>query len=300
MKILLALAHYYRAEQNSIHSSTSEASRKERASAIRNVIETWRGHLGPTSVLTVHERRFDPLEPAEDQLDIAVLLRGDDHLLDRAYCDRLDVRPIQVKTEDPRFIPFAAHTLFADNVDRYDMFIFSEDDLRPTDGNLVTKVVGFTETFGQDHLCLPNRFEWNPRGPSRKTYIDGDLRPDVMERYFRAVPGKSELRQRVPGREIVFRRAGNPHSGFFALTRDQLKTWVSRPHFLDYDCSFIRPLESAATLGILKTFPIYKSFGRDSGWLEVEHLDQRYSGLDLPRASLRPKAGASSDGNSSA
>jgi hypothetical protein len=29
----------------------------------------------------------------------------------------------------------------------------------------------------------------------------------------------------------------------------------------------VGPLESAATFGILKTFPIYKPFGRDSGWL---------------------------------
>jgi hypothetical protein len=283
MKILLALAHYYRAEENSIHSSTSEAHRAERSAAIRNVIETWRGHLGPTSVLNVHQRRFDRVEPVEDQLDITVLLRGADHLLDRAYCDRLQVRPVQVKADDPRFIPFAAHRLFADHVDRYDMFIFSEDDLRPVDGYLVTKVLGFIEAFGQNHLCLPNRFEWNRAGPTRKTYIDGDLRPTIIEKYLQAVPGEPVLRQKIPGREIVYRRAGNPHAGFFALTRDQLKVWMSKPHFLDNDCSFIRPLESAATLGVLKTFPIYKSFGRDSGWLEIEHLDQRYSGLDLPR-----------------
>ena len=52
---------------------------------------------------------------------------------------------------------------------------------------------------------------------------------------------------------------------------------MAQQHFDERDCSFIGPLESAATLGALKTFPIYKPFARDAGWLEIQHLDQRFS-----------------------
>jgi hypothetical protein len=67
---------------------------------------------------------------------------------------------------------------------------------------------------------------------------------------------------------------------------------MAQPHFGDQDCSFVSPLESAATLGILKTFPIYKTFGRDMGWLEIEHLDTRFSGINLPgRPQPTPRPG---------
>jgi hypothetical protein len=39
------------------------------------------------------------------------------------------------------------------------------------------------------------------------------------------------------------------------------------------------PLESASTLGVLKTFAISKSWGRSFGFLGVEHVDYRYSTL---------------------
>jgi hypothetical protein len=290
MKILLAIAHYFRGEKDSIHASTGEAGREQRAAVVRSVIESWRGHLGPSSILSVRHRRYEPIEAAH-QLDIAVLRRGADHLFDDASCRQLSVRPIEVRTEDPRLIPFAAHKLFADSSNSYDMFVYSEDDIRTSDAWLLTKIAGFVEEFGAKRIVMPNRYEWNPLGPTRKSYIDGDLRPSVLEQYFEAIPDEMTLLQKAPGRVVSYSRALNPHSGFFAITSEQLKYWMRQPHFLDNDCSFIRPLESAATLGMLKTFSIYKSAGLDMGWIEMEHLDNRYSGLDLPRLKAIQPAG---------
>jgi hypothetical protein len=287
MKALLAIAHYFRAEENSIHSSTDGAARDQRAAVVRRVIEAWRGHVGESSVISVHRKVFEPVAGSVPGLDIVVLVRGEDHLLDREFCERHKVRLVQVETTDPRMLPFAAHTLFADVRQAYDMFVYSEDDLRPADGLLLSKIAGFSEAFGWRRLVMPNRYEWNANAPSLKTFIDGDLRPDVTRRYFEALPDEPILRQHVLGREIAYLRAGNPHSGFFALSAEQLGYWVRQPHFNDFDCSFIRALESAATLGVLKTFPIYKSYARDMGWLEIEHLDSRYSGLRLQRVGAR-------------
>ena len=52
---------------------------------------------------------------------------------------------------------------------------FSEDDLLPRDTGLIDKQLWFTETFGQRRVLLPNRYEWNLKGPAAKTFIDGDL-----------------------------------------------------------------------------------------------------------------------------
>ena len=47
--------------------------------------------------------------------------------------------------------------------------------------------------------------------------------------------------------------------------------WVSREHWLDGDSSFVSPLESAATLGIAKTFRLYKPVMAIGSWLELQH-----------------------------
>jgi hypothetical protein len=283
MKVLLSIAHYYRAEEDGRYASTGNVKRDVRAAVLQRVIEAWRGHFSESSILNIGRKAFEPVGGGEDSLDIVVLVRGDDHLLDPEFCVRHRIAVIQVQTDDPRKLPFGAHSVFADARLAYDMFVYSEDDLRPPDGFLLRKIAGFSEEFGWRRLLMPNRYEWNLKGPALKTFIDGDLKSEFVKPYLDALPDESLLKQKLLGREINFVRARNPHSGFFALSAEQLEYWIQQPHFNDLDCSFIEPLESAATLGVMKTFPIYKTYARDLGWLEIEHLDRRYSDLKLPR-----------------
>ena len=282
MRILLAIAHFFRAEEGSNHSSTDAHRRDQRAIAIRSVIDSWRGHYGAVSSINVWQKKFEPMAGVEDQLDIIVLVNGENHLLDAEYCRSRGVRLYDAKLDNPRMLGFTAHKLFADARNIYDVFAFSEDDLRPTGGDLVPRILAFQDDFGWRRVLFPNRFEWNQRGPSLKTYIDGMLRPGLLAPFETALPDERFVKGRQGARPLSFQRATNPHCGFFALTAEQLAHWVAQPHFGDQDCSFISPLESAATLGILKTFPIYKPFGRNMGWLEIEHLDTRFSGMSLP------------------
>jgi hypothetical protein len=287
MKALLAIAHYFRAEEGSRNSSTYAEAAEERGAAVRKVIEAWRGHFCKSSVLNLSKVQFEPGPSFEDDLDIAVLVHEENHLLDGDFCAKHNVRRIGVAAENPRMLPFAAHQFFADNRHAYDMFVYSEDDLRPSDPTLLSKVAAFGETFGWRRLVMPNRYEWNLAGPSIKTYIDGDIAFRLVEPHMNALPDEQVLRQGMPYRDILYHRACNPHSGFFAINAVQLSHWMRQPHFSDLDCSFVSPLESAATLGLLKTFPIYKSFARDMGWLEIEHLDARWSNLDQRRVGRR-------------
>ena len=48
--------------------------------------------------------------------------------------------------------------------------------------------------------------------------------------------------------------------------------------FFDRDISFAGPLESAATLGIMKTFRIYKPANDNAGFFEILHTNNRYLG----------------------
>ena len=282
MRILLTIAHFFRAEEGSNHSSTDAYRRDQRAAAIRSVIDAWRGHYGPVSTINVWQKRFEPIVGVADQLDIIVLVNGDNHLLDAEYCRARGVRLYDAKLDNPRMLGFTAHKLFADARNGYDVFAFSEDDLRPTGGDMIPRILAFQDDYGWRRVLFPNRFEFNPRGPALKTYIDGILRPALLAPFEAALPDERFLKGRQGASPLTFQRATNPHSGFFALTAEQLTHWIAQPQFGDQDCSFISPLESAATLGILKTFPIYKPFGRDMGWLEIEHLDTRFSGMNLP------------------
>jgi len=292
MRILLTIAHFFRAEEGSNHSSTDAHRRDQRAIAIRSVIDSWRGHYGAVSSINVWQKKFEPMAGVADQLDIIVLVNGDNHLLDADYCKSRGVRLYDAKLDNPRMLGFSAQKIFADARNIYDVFAFSEDDLRPTGGDLVPRILAFQDDFGWRRVLFPNRFEWNQRGPALKTYIDGMLRPGLLAPFETALPDERFVKGRQGAQPLSFQRATNPHCGFFALTAEQLAHWVAQPHFGDQDCSFISPLESAATLGVLKTFPIYKPFGRNMGWLEIEHLDTRFSGMNLPgRRPAAPQSG---------
>ncbi|NEP47205.1 MAG: calcium-binding protein, partial [Okeania sp. SIO2H7] len=77
----------------------------------------------------------------------------------------------------------------------------------------------------------------------------------------------------------TFQRTLNPHAGCYFLNAEQMKQWASKPYFLDRDTNFIGPLESAATLGIMKTFRIYKTAGPDASFLEIQHFGTTFLSL---------------------
>ncbi len=80
------------------------------------------------------------------------------------------------------------------------------------------------------------------------------------------------------GNEVDFERVDNPHAGCFFLNAKQMQRWTEQPYFLDRSSEFWGPLESAATLGIMRTFDVYKPAVRNAGFLEICHLDPRYLG----------------------
>jgi hypothetical protein len=283
MRVLLAIVHYFKAEEGSTHSSTDAHRRTQRAAVLRGVIDSWRGNFGPTTTLNIEHKRFERLRGVVDGLDIVVVTNGTDHLLDPDHAKARGVRHVAVQVDNPRMLGFAAHRVFAEARHGYDLFCYSEDDLRVADPGFIAKAASFQDAFGWKRLLMPNRFEWNPAGPTIKTWIDGDLRPGAIAPWRDPLPDEDFLHLPAPGRPaIAFRRALNPHSGFFALSAPQVAHWTRQRTFLDLDCGFISPLESAATLAVMKTFPIYKAFGPDMGHFEIEHLDTRFSSMKLP------------------
>ena len=55
--------------------------------------------------------------------------------------------------------------------------------------------------------------------------------------------------------------------------------WTKQPHWQDGDCSWVSPLESAATLGIAKTFRLFKPVMAQASWLEIQHWGTSFHSL---------------------
>ncbi|MES2723379.1 MAG: calcium-binding protein [Pseudomonadota bacterium] len=282
MRILVTIAHYFSAEANSRHGSTSERKRDDRQRAIEEVICAYRGQFGVSTTLHVGTKSFQPGVGSDDEIDIVAVTTGEKHLLTPDFCRRYGVKVAKLDLENPRMLGFSAQQIMAQQASKYDMFVFTEDDLRINDPTFFSKIIWFNQTYGPQRVLFPNRIEWNRDAPTLKTYIDGDLGVPAADRMNGYVPDESTLYAAPLGRQTVFRRARNPHAGYFAVTRDQLDHWMRQPHWLDRDVSFVSPLESAATLGMAKTFSIYKAFGRSAGFLEIEHLDNGFSNLKMP------------------
>jgi hypothetical protein len=167
---------------------------------------------------------------------------------------------------------FECHAVLRGGLDKYDYFAYLEDDLIARDPWMFVKLAWFTSQLGDDVLLQPNRFEVAPLlGLVHKAYIDGDL-PGEATVPFQDVLERSEATGSLLGTTVTFERAKNPHAGCFFLNARQMETWTQQPYFLDRDTSFIGPLESAATLGIMRTFRVYKSAQESAGFLEIEHF----------------------------
>jgi hypothetical protein len=282
MRALVVFAHYFKAERDATYSSTSEQKREARRRSIAQVLLAWRAHFGETASLNVEHRKFELNGPAVDALDLAVVVNGDDHLLDDALLNRLGVAKLTFKLDQPRLLPFMAQRVMADRKAHYDWFVYSEEDLLPHDPAMFAKLAAFQSHFGPRRVLQPHRYEINPASIKPKVYIDGDLRFGLMQRLFAMVDEKeSLLTQRDASGPLKFARALNPHAGFFALSAEQFADWSARAHFLDMDCSFVSPLESAATLGLLKTFSVYKP-AAPLHHFEIQHLDTKFSDMQLP------------------
>ena len=283
MRALVVIAHYFKARNGSIYSSEQERLRQQRQASIEQVVQTWRGFFGTSATIDIAHKRTKIDPTPVDKLDICVLVNDSNHLLTPEFEKACNIRKINVRVADTRYLPFGAHRLMAESRKLYDWFVYSEDDILLRDALLFRKLEAFQARFGPSRILQPNRYEMNPRSWRIKTYIDGDLRGGFIEPYLKHVEERAEilLHESELG-TLTYARARNPHSGFFALNAEQLAHWTAQPSFLDLDCSFVSPLESAATLSLLKAFSLYKTTPPYQSYFEMEHLDTKFSNLRLP------------------
>jgi hypothetical protein len=280
MRILLAIVHYWNPQGGGQHQSL-RADPHPRIEALQQQLLCLRRLGQGQSMLHMQDRAVYPANDAfRHRIDVRVVTDGEHHVLDRlAPPFQGCFEAVVTQPADGRRLGFEAQRVLAEALhDDYDLYGFLEDDLLIHDPCFFQKIQWFTDLMGQDCLLLPQRVEFSPV-PHRvdRFFIDGpiaeaDLRPLVPE------AGPVRLVQWC-GVQVPFEPPLNPHAGCFFLTHAQLAHWVQQPWWQDGDTSFISPLESAATLGIAKTFSLFKPCLSHAAWLEVQHFGTSFHGL---------------------
>ena len=108
-----------------------------------------------------------------------------------------------------------------------------------------------------------------------KLFVDGQLRPGTVPDGLQDIGVRPRLVAPALGRSLEFRRVANPHAGCFFVNAAQMATLAEHPAFAKPDSAFCGPLESAATLAIMRCFDVYKPAMPNASFLEVRHLAQR-------------------------
>jgi len=286
MRILFAIPHYF-GRNLAAHYGSERSAPEARALAIRLCLAALRQNFSEAQGLIdglqsqVHAANPD----WSAAITIALCTTGDSHLVAHlAGCGFDHVRTQAV----PRLLGFECHKVLQSGLGQYDYFAYLEDDLRITDALFFTKLTWFNAQFGDAAVLQPNRFELAAEPAPYKLYIDGTPHDPRLGAGLQRIDQQRRLAASAFGRQLAFQRVDNPHSGCFFLNAAQFGRWASEPDFAVPSTAFCGPLESAATLGIMRHFRAYKPARENAAFLEIEHLDRRYLGRRLTPVAGEP------------
>jgi hypothetical protein len=281
MRLLAAIPHYFRANHvasdGRLHGSLAESPRL-RVAALASCVSALHQLYGPAQRVIEIATRNAPLANVSTAglVDVVICTTRGQHAL--AQLDLPFRSYTHVETDvEPIALGFECHAALRDRLGGFDFYAYLEDDLTVRDSWMLRKLAWFNGQVGDEALLLPNRYEIGPLGLVHKAYIDGDLASEITAP-FQDVTEAAMIASTIFDTRVSFQRALNPHAGCFFLNDRQMRTWTKAPHFLDRDTRFIGPLESAATLGVMRTFRVYKPSPENAAFLEIEHAGTAFLG----------------------
>ncbi len=276
MRILFAIPHYY-GQTDAGKYGSEETAPEVRAAATRLCLNSlWQNFSTAQALIDGRRQSFHPANQLlSASITIALCTTGDSHLAAHLAGCGFDHVPTEV---EPRCLGFECHKVLRSGLGQYDYFAYLEDDLRIGDALFFTKLAWFNAQFGDGAVLQPNRFELVAEPAGYKLYVDGAPRDPRIGAGLQRIDEERRMAASAFGREIAFQRIDNPHSGCFFLNAAQLEHWASQVDFAVPSTAFAGPLESAATLGVMRHFRAYKPARENAAFLEIEHLDPRFLG----------------------
>ena len=276
MRILITIPHFYNPDGDRRYAS-SQPNPQPRIYAFTQCLRNL--HMLYTGADEIWYREGDRLHagPANQtsrvEIDVVVCTCRDLHLLDQismpSGCyvhERFDCEPME--------LGFECHEVLQQRLGDYDLYGYMEDDLILHDPAFFTKLARFQEMTSDRVVLQPNRYErYISDQQMKKVYIDFEFAPEaaVDDR-----PAEPVIIQPY-GDEIQLRRTSNAHAGCFFLSAAQMTYWADQDSFGNRDSSYVGPLESAATLGLIRNFQVLKPAPSSAHFLEIEHFGQVWS-----------------------
>lgn len=191
--------------------------------------------------------------------------------IDIVVVSNIDKKPVPgveylvgLPTKNPWSLPFAHRKVFTDRCDRYDLFIYSEDDILITERNL-RAWLEVTPVLAEDEIAGFLRVEFGSDGA--RSY------PDVHGRFHWDA---SSLTRRG---DYTMARFTNEHAGCYILTRAQLRKALNSggfdvaPHHGRYDMLCMAATDPYLQCGMTKLIPI-----SHLDLFTVHHMSNRYVG----------------------
>jgi 2-polyprenyl-3-methyl-5-hydroxy-6-metoxy-1,4-benzoquinol methylase len=124
---------------------------------------------------------------------------------------------VGLPSRNPWSLPFGHKRVFADNLDRYDLFAYSEDDMEVTEENFHA-FLRVTPELEDDEIAGFLRYETSPSGTDSFPEAHGSFHWKV-----------ETVRQRGPN---VIAEFSNEHAAFYILTQPQLRRAIASGGFL--------------------------------------------------------------------
>jgi hypothetical protein len=278
MRIIFTIAHFFKPSNEGRHASQRKDPQPRLQALIKSLTALHQLFGKSQSIINIAQRLAFPVNQSQShELDIIICTTKDHHLLNQLSLASHLYKHHPTNVE-PLLLGFECQAVLQSCLGQYDYYCFLEDDLIIYDPWFFIKLNWFTQQAGDLNLLQPNRYEVSPYGLVHKAYIDGDLALRVTAP-FQNVQEQQELKGAIMNTPITFRRAWNPHSGCYFLNANQMAQWANQSYFLDRNISFVGPLESAATLGIMKTFRVYKTSPEQASFLEIQHSGTGFLGL---------------------
>ncbi|MFN8178971.1 MAG: methyltransferase domain-containing protein [bacterium] len=181
---------------------------------------------------------------------------------------------VGLPARNPWSLPFAHKPIFAANLDRYDLFAYSEDDMAIT-ADHVRAFLRVTPDLAPDEIAGFLRYEVDAAG--------GRWFPDIHA-HFHWKPESVGRRA-----EHVIAELSNEHAAFYLLSRDQLARAIASGGFLRapyegrYDMLCTVATDPYTTCGFRKVVAVsaLESFA-------IHHLSNRYAGrMGVPLAAVQ-------------
>jgi hypothetical protein len=270
MRILFTIPHFFNSNGKGKHGSQKKDPQPRLLALTKSLAALHQLFGKSQSMIDIKRRLALPAnKPQAYELDIVICTTQGHHILDQLSLPSHFYKhhPTQV---EPMLLGFECQAILRDSLGKYDYYCFLEDDLILHDPWLFIKLNWFNKHANNFSLLQPHRYEVATHNLTCKAYIDGDLAPKVTAP-FQNIKEKPQLEGKIMGMPIILCRTLNPHAGCYFLNANQMAHWANQPYFLDRDTSFVSPLESAATLGIMKTFRVYKPAPEHASFLEIQH-----------------------------